>query len=170
MRLISLILKVTFLFLLSPLVLYCARGDGFINENIKPAETSTMKKAPMHWTDIINPRLQASYEKHEKEKQERIQFSNDIRKYATLNKKQFDMVAMVHKFNLKGPHFDSTKFDDYTKWMRIYEKEISIAMNNYDAAAYVFFFEEFARLSVQRAGVIDPNCKIKDCECVTYKN
>ena len=35
------------------------------------------------------------------------------------------------------------KFDEYTKWMRIYEKEILTATNNYDAQSYVFFFEEF---------------------------
>lgn len=157
MRLVSLILKVTFLFL-SPLVLYCAKGDGFI------------KKESKTWIDIVDPKLQASYEAYEKEKRERVHFSNEIRRYATLKQKTFNMVAMIHKFNLRGPHYDPTKFDEYTKWMRIYEKEISIAMDNYDAAAYVFFFEEFARLSIKRAGVINPNCKIKNCECQTYNN
>ena len=77
---------------------------------------------------------------------------------------------MIHQYNLKGPHYDPNKFDEYTKWMRTYEKEITIAMDNYDAGAYVFFFEEFVKLTIKRAGIIDPNCKIKDCECKDYKN
>ena len=157
MRLISLILKVTFLFL-SPLVLCCAKGDGFIKEDDKT------------WMDIIDPRLQASYEAYEKEKRERAKFSKDIARFATLKKSQLNLAVMVHQYNLKGPHYDPDKFDEYTKWMRTYEKEITIAMDNYDAAAYVFFFEEFVKLTFKRAGMINPNCKIKDCECRDYNN
>ena len=79
------------------------------------------------------------------------------------------MALMIHKFNLKGPHFDSSKFDEYTKWMRIYEKEILTATNNYDAQSYVFFFEEFVKLTFKRAGMINPNCDVKDCECKNFK-
>ena len=109
-------------------------------------------------------------QQHQREQRLRAQFSKDIAKIATLKKKTFDMVAMIHKFDLRGPHYDPTKFDELTKWMRIYEKEILIAMDNYDAAAYVFFFEEFAKLTIQRAGMINPDCKLKDCECRNYKN
>lgn len=157
MRLVSLISKVTFLLFLSPLVLYCAEGDGFINNGES-------------WMSIIDPRLQASYEAYEKEKRERAKFSKDIARFATLKKSQLDLAVMVHQYNLKGPHYDPNKFDEYTKWMRTYEKEISIAMDNYDAAAYVFFFEEFVKLTFKRAGMINPNCKIKDCECRDYKD
>ena len=157
MRLIKSILKVTFLLFLSPLVLYCTEGDGFINNGES-------------WVDIIDPRLQASYEAYEKEKRERAKFSKDIARFATLKKSQLDLAVMVHQYNLKGPHYDPDKFDEYTKWMRTYEKEITIAMDNYDAAAYVFFFEEFVKLTFKRAGMINPNCKIKDCECRDYNN
>ena len=37
--------------------------------------------------------------------------------------------------------------------MKIYEKEIEIARENYDGPAYVFFFEEFVKLTFIRAGV-----------------
>ena len=157
MRLIRSILKVTFLLFLSPFVLYCTEGDGFINNGES-------------WVDIIDPRLQASYEAYEKEKRERAKFSKDVARFATLKKSQLDLAVMVHQYNLKGPHFDPDKFDEYTKWMRTYEKEITIAMDNYDAAAYVFFFEEFVKLTFKRAGMINPNCKIKDCECRDYNN
>ena len=157
MRLIRSILKVTFLLFLSPLVLYCTEGDGFINNNES-------------WMSIIHPRLQASYEAYEQEKRERAKFSKDVARFATLKKSQLDLAVMVHQYNLKGPHFDADKFDEYTKWMRTYEKEITIAMDNYDAAAYVFFFEEFVKLTFKRAGMINPNCKIKDCECREYNN
>ena len=157
MRLVSLILKVTFLFL-SPLVLYCAKGDGFI------------KKESKTWIDIVDPKLQASYEAYEKEKRERAKFSKDIARFATLKKSKLNLALLIHQYDLKGPHFDADKFDEYTKWMRTYEKEITIAMDNYDAAAYVFFFEEFVKLTFKRAGMINPNCKIKDCECREYNN
>ena len=120
--------------------------------------------------DIIDPRLQASYEAYEKDKREKAKFSKDIARFATLKKSQLDLAVMVHQYDLKGPHYDPNKFDEYTKWMRTYEKEISIARDNYDAAAYVFFFEEFVKLTFNRAGMINPDCKIKDCECATYKN
>ena len=87
-----------------------------------------------------------------------------------MKKKTFELVALIHRFNLKGPHFNPDKFDELTKRMRIYEKEILIAMYNYDAEAYVFFFEEFAKLTIQRAGMVNPNCDIKDCECRNYNN
>tara|TARA_E500000331_G_scaffold167733_1_gene162234 strand:+ start:159 stop:632 length:474 start_codon:yes stop_codon:yes gene_type:complete len=157
LRLVSLTLKVTFLFL-SPLVLYCAEGDGFIKEEGKT------------WVDIVDPKLQASYEEYQRNERERKQFSKDIARFATLKKKTFDLVALIHQFNLRGPHFDPTKFDELTKWMRMYEKEILIAMDNYDAEAYVFFFEEFAKLTIRRAGMVNPNCDIKDCECRNYNN
>ena len=157
MRLVSLTLKVTFLFL-SPLVLYCAKGDGFIKEDDKT------------WMDIIDPRLQASYEAYEKDKREKAKFSKDIARLATLTKNKLNLAVMIHQYDLKGPHYDPNKFDEYTKWMRIYEKETSIAMANYDADAYVFFFEEFVKLTFKRAGMINPNCKIKKCECRDFNN
>lgn len=155
MRLNRSILKVTFLLFLSPLVLYCTEGDGFIDEN-------------KSWTEIIDLKLQASYEAYEKEKRDKEKFSKDIARLATLKKSQLEMALMIHKFNLKGPHFDADKFDEYTKWMRTYEKEILTATNNYDAQSYVFFFEEFVKITFKRAGMIDPNCKIKDCECKNF--
>ncbi len=120
------------------------------------------------WKSIIDPRLQASYEAYEKEKRDRAEFSKEIGKFATLKKSQMEMALLIHKFNLKGPHFNPEKFDEYTKWMRIYEKEILIATNNYDAQSYVFFFEEFVKLTFKRAGMINPNCKIKDCKCKNF--
>ena len=136
-------------------MLYCAEGDGFISNDES-------------WMDIIDQRLQASYEAYEKEKRERVKFSKDVARFATLKKSQLDLAVMVHQYNLKGPHFDPDKFDEYTKWMRIYEKEILIATNNYDAQSYVFFFEEFVKLTFKRAGMINPECKIKDCECKNF--
>ena len=120
------------------------------------------------WQSIIDPRLQASYEAYEKEKRNRAEFSKEIAKFATLKKSKMEMALMIHKFNLTGPPFDPDKLDDYTKWMRIYEKEMLIAPNNYDAQSYVFFFEEFVKLTFERAGMIDPNCKIKDCKCKNF--
>ena len=52
-------------------MLYCAKGDGFI------------KKESKTWIDIVDPKLQASYEAYEKEKRERAKFSKDIARFAT---------------------------------------------------------------------------------------
>jgi hypothetical protein len=147
-----------------------AKDDGFINKDTEGPKKPTKDNSQKSWTDVVNPKLQASYEAHEKEKRDRAQFSKDIGRLATLKKKQFDLVATIHRFNLRGPHYDPDKFDEYTKWMRIYEKEILVAMNNYDSESYVFFFEEFAKLTIKRAGMINPNCKLKDCECRNYKD
>lgn len=122
------------------------------------------------WQSIIDPKLQASYEEYQRNEREKSQFRKDIAKFATLKKKTFDLVALIHRFNLRGPHFEPTKFGEYTKWMLIYEKEILIAMDNHDAEAYVFFFEEFAKLTIQRAGMVNPNCEIEGCECRNYNN
>jgi len=158
LKLVRLILTVTFILFLSPLVLYCTKGDGY--EEVKDKT----------WLDVIDKKFQKAYELYEKQQKQKEEFSKKIAKFATLNKKTFDIVELVHRFNLRGPHFDPTKFNEYTKWMRIYEAEIKTAMNNYDAETYVFFFEEFAKLSLERAGVVNPNCKNKDCECRNYKN
>ena len=50
------------------------------------------------------------------------------------------------------------------------EADRAFMLNNLKAVDYVFFFEEFAKLSLERAGVVNPNCKNKDCECRNYKN
>jgi hypothetical protein len=172
------VISVVVLFISSS-VLSCAEDDGFIKESnskeSKKVEDTTKtsgdkQESKTDWTNVVDPRLQRSYEEHQREQRLRAQFSKDIARFATLKKKTFDMVALIHKFDLKGPHYDPTKFDELTKWMRIYEKEILIAMDNYDAEAYVFFFEEFAKLTIQRAGMVNPNCDIKDCECRNYKN
>jgi hypothetical protein len=158
MQIVVCLVIVTFILsVLSPLVLICAEGNGYINNG-------------KSWMDIIDPRLQASYEAYEKEKQEKAKFSKDIAKLATLTKNKLNLAVLIHQYDLKGPHYDPDKFDEYTKWMRIYEKETSIAMANYDAAAYVFFFEEFVKLTFKRAGMINPNCKIKKCECRDFNH
>ena len=158
MRVVTCLIIVTFISFLSPLVLFCAEGGGFIKEDDKT------------WMDVIDPRLQASYEAYEKEQREKADFSKKIARIATLTKNKLNLAVMIHRYDLRGPHFDPSKFDEYTKWMRIYEKETSIAMDNYDADAYVFFFEEFVKLTFIRAGMINPNCKIKDCECRDFNH
>ena len=136
---------------------------------VSAEDDGSFKDKNNSWQSIIDPKLQASYEAYEKVKRDKAEFSKGIAKFATLKKSQLEMALMIHKFNLKGPHFDSSKFDEYTKWMRIYEKEILTATNNYDAQSYVFFFEEFVKLTFKRAGMINPNCDVKDCECKNFK-
>ena len=58
---------------------------GFIKEDDKT------------WMDIIDPRLQASYEAYEKDKRERAKFSKDIARFATLKKSQLNLALLIHQ-------------------------------------------------------------------------
>ena len=80
-------------------MLCCAKGDGFIKEENKT------------WMDIIDPRLQASYEAYEKDKRERAKFSKDIARFATLKKSKLNLALLIHQYDLKGPHYNPDKFD-----------------------------------------------------------
>jgi hypothetical protein len=155
----------TFIILLIlPVVISGVDDNKTISKSKKTINTAVAET----WIANVNPKLQAAYDLYENEQREHARFLKEIASYATLKKKQFNLVAMIHRFDLRGPHFELDKFDEYTKLMRVYENEITIARENYDAAAYVFFFEEFARLSIKRAGIINPTCKIKNCECRNY--
>ena len=137
---------VTYFILLSPLVTLCAKGDGY-------------KKAPPPkneyegWQSLVNPVLQKSYEEYQKNKFLKEQFKKDIKAHATLTEDQINLAMMIHQFNLKTHEIEKKKFDEYTHWMKIYEKEIEIARENFDGPAYVFFFEEFVKLTFLRAGL-----------------
>lgn len=147
MRLVSLISKVTFILFLSPLVLSCAEGDGFLKKAPPPDNDS------LSWQSLVNPALQKSYEELQKRRQLQIQFEHDIKTYATLTKDQLQLAMNIHRYNLKHGAVDEEVYGDCTKWMTIYEKEIEIARENYDGPAYVFFFEEFVKLTFIRAGL-----------------
>ena len=151
MRLVSLILKVTFILFLSPLVLPCAEGDGFIKA--PPPKDESLKNKYQGWQDLINPVLQKSYEEYQKNKLLKERFDMDVRRYGTLTKKDLNLAVTIHRFNLTRGEVDQYTYNECTKWMQIYEKEIVIARENYDGPAYVFFFEEFVKLTFIRAGV-----------------
>ena len=146
MRFFVRFLIVTYFILLSSLVTSCAKGDGY-------------KKAPSPkneyegWQSLINPVLQKSYEEYQKNKFLKEQFKKDIKTYATLTEDHINLAMMIHQFNLKTHEIEKEKFDEYTQWMKIYEKEIEIARENFDGPAYVFFFEEFVKLTFLRAGL-----------------
>tara|TARA_B100002019_G_C21085585_1_gene505981 strand:- start:102 stop:563 length:462 start_codon:yes stop_codon:yes gene_type:complete len=147
MRFLAKFLIVTYFILLSPLVTSCAEGDGFLRKAPPP------KNEFEGWRNLINPVLQKSYEELQKRRQMQIQFEQDIKTYATLTKDQLQLAMNIHQYNLTHGDVDKELYDDCTKWMMIYEKEIEIARENYDGPAYVFFFEEFVKLTFLRAGL-----------------
>jgi len=152
MRFLVKFLIVTYFILLSPLVTSCAEGDGFIkapppNEDIRGQEDWK------DWRELINPLLQKSYEELQKQREMQIQFERDIKTYATLTKNQLQLAMNIHRYNLTHVEVTKEVYDDCTKWMVIYEAEIAIARENYDGPAYVFFFEEFVKLTFVRAGL-----------------
>ena len=147
MRRLVKFLIVTYFILLSPLVTSCAEGDGFLRKAPPP------KDDWLGWQSLVNPALQKSYEELQKRRQLQIQFEQDIKTYATLTKDQLQLAMNIHQYNLIHGEVDKEVFDDCTKWMVIYEKEIAIARENYDGPAYVFFFEEFVKLTFIRAGL-----------------
>ena len=146
MRFFVRFLIVTYFILLSPLVTSCAEGDGY--KKVPPA-----KNEFEGWQNLINPVLQKSYEEYQKNKFLKDQFDKDIRRYGKLTKDDLNLAMMIHRFNLKQNDVDQYTYNECTKWMKIYEKEIEIARANYDGPAYVFFFEEFVKLTFIRAGV-----------------
>jgi replicative DNA helicase len=128
------------------LVTSCAEGDGFI-------KAPPPKNEFEGWQNLINPVLQKSYEEYQKNKLLKEQFQKDIRRYGTLTKDDLNLAMMIHRFDLKRGDVDQYTYNECTKWMKIYETEIEIARKNYDGPAYVFFFEEFVKLTFIRAGV-----------------
>ena len=147
MRFLVKFLIVTYFILLSPLVTSCAEGDGFLRKTPPPNNDW------LGWQSLVNPALQKSYEELQKRRQLQIQFEQDIKTYATLTKDQMQLAMNIHQYNLTHGEVDKEVYDDCTKWMVIYEKEIAIARENYDGPAYVFFFEEFVKLTFIRAGL-----------------
>jgi hypothetical protein len=105
------------------------------------------------WITFVNPILQQSYNDYIKQKKQKEEFQEEIKHYATLTKSELNLAIMIHRFNLRGDDFDPSIYDECTHWMQIYEKETIIARENYDGAAYVFFFEEFVKLTFKRAGI-----------------
>jgi len=146
MRFFVRFLIVTYFILLSPLVTSCAEGDGFI-------KAPPPKNELEGWQNLINPVLQKSYEEYQKNKLLKEQFQKDIRRYGTLTKDDLNLAMMIHRFDLKRGDVDQYTYNECTKWMKMYETEIEIARKNYDGPAYVFFFEEFVKLTFIRAGV-----------------
>lgn len=146
MRFLIKFLIVTYITLLSPLVTSCTEGDGFI-------KAPPTKNEFEGWKSLINPVLQKSYEEYQKNKLLKEQFDKDIRRYGKLTKANLNLAMMIHRFNLKKGDVDQYTYNECTKWMKIYETEIEIARKNYDGPAYVFFFEEFVKLTFIRAGV-----------------
>ena len=139
-------LIVTYFILLSPLVTSCAEGDGYI-------KAPPLNKKFEGWQNLINPVLQKSYDEYQKNKLLKEEFNKDIRRYGTLTKDELNLAMLIHRFNLKQNDVDQYTYNECTKWMKIYEKEIEIARENYDGPAYVFFFEEFVKLTFIRASV-----------------
>jgi hypothetical protein len=128
------------------LVTSCAEGDGFI-------KAPPLKDEFQGWRNLINPVLQKSYEDYQKNKLLKKEFDADIRRYGKLTKDDLNLAMMIHRFNLKQNDVDQYTYNECTKWMKTYEKEIEIARANYDGPAYVFFFEEFVKLTFIRAGI-----------------
>jgi len=152
MRFLSKFLIVTYFVLLSPLVTSCTEGDGFIKAP-PPNENISGKEDWKDWSELINPLLQKSYEELQKQREMQIQFERDIKTYATLTKNQLQLAMNIHRYNLSHDGVTKEVYDDCTKWMVICEAEIAIARENYDGPAYVFFFEEFVKLTFIRAGL-----------------
>ena len=124
----------------------CTKGDGYL-------KNQSTKNEYDGWQSLINPVLQKSYEEYQKSKLLKDEFDKDIRRYAQLTKADLNLAMMIHRFNLRQNDVDQYTYNECTKWMKIYEKEIEIARENYDGPAYVFFFEEFVKLTFIRAGV-----------------
>ena len=71
-----------------------------------------------------------------------------------ISHKDVQVAFIIDRYNLFGDDFNSTSFEEDTKWLNIYKKEVKIAKDNLDGQAYIFFFEEYVKLLLKRSGII----------------
>jgi hypothetical protein len=76
-----------------------------------------------------------------------------IEGYQFMDPKLIELATLALKWNLEGENFNQETYDEDTKWLAIYKKEMQAAEDNLDIGAYIFFFQEHVRLAIKRSGM-----------------
>ena len=136
------------LILLSSLVV-SAKDDGFItatDSEKEPVKVGGKKEEPKEEkkTDEGPPKPTDA---------ELKVFYARIEGYQFMDPKLIELASLALKWNLEGENFNQETYDEDTKWLVIYKKEMQIAEDNLDIGAYIFFFQEHVRLAIERSGM-----------------
>ena len=140
----DLVKRVIQLILLSSLVAI-AKDDGFItatdsDEDVTKAEDAEDKKE-----ETKNPPKPTDAELKV--------FYARVEGYKFMDPKLIELARLILKWNLEGADFNQDTYDEDTKWLVIYKKEMQVAEDNLDIGAYIFYFQEHVHLVIKRAGM-----------------
>jgi hypothetical protein len=144
----ELVKRVIQLVLLSSLVAI-AKDDGFIT-------ATDSEKEPVK---VEGEKEEPKEEKKEDEgpakptKEELEEFYKTIDRYFIIDPKKEELAKLILMWDLKGADFDQDTYDEDTKWLDIFKREMQIAEDNLDIGAYIFFFQEHVHLVIKRAGM-----------------
>ena len=144
----SLIIRVIQLILLSSLAVI-AKDGGFItatDSEKEPVKVEGKKEEPKEEkkTDEGPPKLT---------KKEIAAFYASVEGYKFMDPKLIELAKLILMWDLKGAEFDQDTYDEDTKWLVVYKKEMQAAEDNLDIGAYIFFFQEHVYLVIKRAGM-----------------
>ena len=144
----SLIIRVIQLILLSSLAVI-AKDGGFItatDSEKEPVKVEGKKEEPKEEkkTDEGPPKLT---------KKEIAAFYASVEGYKFMDPKLIELAKLILMWDLKGAEFDQDTYDEDTKWLVVYKKEMQAAEDNLVIGAYIFFFQEHVYLVIKRAGM-----------------
>ena len=132
------------LILLSSLVAI-AKDDGFITATDSEKESVKVESAENKKEETSGPPKPTDAELKV--------FYARIEGYQFMDPKLIELASLALKWNLEGENFNQETYDEDTKWLAIYKKEMQIAEDNLDIGAYIFFFQEHVRLAIERSGM-----------------
>ena len=126
-----------------------AKDDGFITATDTEKEPAKVEK-----------KKEDSKEEKKKEegpakptKEELEEFYKTIDRYFIIDPKKEQLAKLILMWDLKGADFDQDTYDEDTKWLDIFKKEMQIAEDNLDIGAYIFFYQEHINLVIERSGM-----------------
>ena len=129
------------LILLSSLAVF-AKDDGFITATDPKQETATVEEKKEETTSPPKPtdaELKVFYAR--------------VEGYKFMDPKLIELARLILEWNLEGAKFNPDTYDEDTKWLVIYKKEMQVAEDNLDIGAYIFFFQEHVMLAIKRSGM-----------------
>jgi hypothetical protein len=146
----DLVKRVIQLILVSSLVV-SAKDDGFITatdsdkDSVKVEETETKDESEKDKKDTTDPPKPTELELKE--------FYMRVEGYQFMDPKLIELARLILEWNIEGADFKQETYEEDTKWLAIYKKEMQAAEDNLDIGAYIFFFQEHVHLVIKRSGM-----------------
>ena len=140
----ELVKRVIQLVLLSSLVV-SAKDDGFITATDSDEEPTKVESAENKKEETTGPPKPTDAELKV--------FYARVEGYKFMDPKLIELARLILEWNLEGAKFNPDTYDEDTKWLVIYKKEMQVAEDNLDIGAYIFFFQEHVLLVIKRSGM-----------------